>query len=184
VPEITVENVVACSQLGTELELLRLGSELPSARYSASGVPSVLVELDPLGDRKPAAMLFGNGKAVVTGVRGLGDARKAMSELKQKIKPIEDGIDGRAGVKMENLVARFNLGHEFDLAQVAAAIPGAEYDPMRFPGLILRMDAPRASYLLFRSGVVTLTDVRTEAQARKAATALEKFLREAELLPA
>ena len=65
---------------------------------------------------------------------------------------------------------------------IAAALPGAEYDPVRFSGLVLRLDDPAASLILFRSGIVVVTDVGSEAGVKRALKALEKFLRASSLL--
>jgi transcription initiation factor TFIID TATA-box-binding protein len=44
-----------------------------------------------------------------------------------------------------------------DLPALAAAIPGADYNPRTFPGLVYRMSNPRAAALVFNSGKLVLT---------------------------
>ena len=43
---IKVENIIVASHLGKEIELIKLATELPNARYSSSGNPSVIIEID------------------------------------------------------------------------------------------------------------------------------------------
>ena len=43
---IKVENVIVASHLGKKLELVKLATEIPNARYSSSGNPSVIIEVD------------------------------------------------------------------------------------------------------------------------------------------
>ncbi|MEC9336455.1 MAG: TATA-box-binding protein, partial [Candidatus Thermoplasmatota archaeon] len=58
----------------------------------------------------------------------------------------------------------------------------AEYDPVRFSGLVVRLDNPAASFILFRSGIVIVTDVGSETGVKRALKALETFLRASSLL--
>ena len=43
---LQVENVIASSSLGKEVELVRLGTELEHAQYTRGLTPSVIVDLD------------------------------------------------------------------------------------------------------------------------------------------
>ena len=82
----------------------------------------------------------------------------------------------KRAIKLENMVVRSNLGKTLDLQALALAIPGAEYDSIRFKGLVLRMDEPNASFVIFQSGVLIVTDIISEAKAKKALNELEKFM--------
>jgi TATA-box binding protein (TBP) (component of TFIID and TFIIIB) len=46
----------------------------------------------------------------------------------------------------------------------------------------MRLDEPSASFILFRSGIVVVTDVSSETRARSALKALSKFLHAASLI--
>ena len=64
--DLKIENVIAASHLGKKVELIQLATEMPHARYSGSGDPSVIVEVDAGGNKRAAGVLFGNGKILVT----------------------------------------------------------------------------------------------------------------------
>ena len=74
------------------------------------------------------------------------------------------------------MVTRMNFGKKIDLQLISNAIPGSEYDPLRFQGLIVRVDDPLASFILFESGVAIITDVVSEAKAKKAFKELETLV--------
>ena len=173
---IKVENVIVASHLGKDIELIKLATELPNARYSSSGNPSVIVEMDTTSDKKAAGVLFGNGKIVVTGVESLENGKVIISNLRNIVKTIDPKIKMKRAIKLENMVVRSNLGKTLDLQALALAIPGAEYDPIRFKGLVLRMDEPKASFVIFQSGILIVTDIISEAKAKKALNELEKFM--------
>lgn len=56
-----------------------------------------------------------------------------------------------------NVVAVTKVTDALDLPALAAAIPGADYNPKTFPGMIVRMSNPRAAALVFNSGKLVLT---------------------------
>tara|TARA_Y100000748_G_C15328614_1_gene423129 strand:- start:71 stop:622 length:552 start_codon:yes stop_codon:yes gene_type:complete len=173
---IKVENIIVASHLGKEVELIKLATELPDAKYSSSGNPSVIIEMDASNNKKAAGVLFGNGKIIVTGITSLEKGKEIILGLRKMVKTIDTKVSIKRAIKLENMVVRSNLGKTLDLQAIALAIPGSEYDPTRFKGLILRMEEPDASFILFESGVLIITDIVSEAKAKKALKALEKFM--------
>lgn len=68
-----------------------------------------------------------------------------------------------AEMKIENIVATTTIGKELNLEKIAITISGSKYEKERFPGLIMHIDEPKTTYLLFRSGkVVSLGAKSTE----------------------
>ena len=175
---IKVENIIVASHLGKEIELIKLATELPNARYSSSGNPSVIIEIDTSESKKAAGVLFGNGKILVTGVTTLDKGKEVILSLRKMVKAVDAKVSMKRAIKLENMVVRSNLERTLDLQAIALAIPGTEYDPTRFKGLVLRMDKPGASFILFQSGVLIVTDIVSEAKAKKALNALKKFMTE------
>ena len=172
----SVENLIVTSDLGKKLELTKLGTEIPGARYVKGRNSSVMVELETDGNSKPAGVIFSNGKAVVVGTKTIKDSREAMS------KKIEKGINSSAGVKIENIVTQFNVGVELDLELLNSKISGCEYEPDKFPGLLMKVKEPQATYILFESGIVVITDIDDEKTSDKASKELRKFLRESKII--
>ena len=175
---IKVENIIVASHLGKEIELIKLATELPNARYSSSGNPSVIIEIDASDSKKAAGVLFGNGKILVTGITPLEKGKEIILSLRKMVKSVDAKISMKRAIKLENMVVRSNLERTLDLQAIALAIPGAEYEPTRFKGLVLRMEKPDASFILFQSGILIVTDIVSEAKAKKAVNALKQFMAE------
>ena len=175
---IKVENIIVASHLGKEIELIKLATELPNARYSSSGNPSVIIEIDTNDSKKAAGVLFGNGKILVTGVTTLEKGKEVILSLRKMVKAVDAKVSMKRAIKLENMVVRSNLERTLDLQAIALAMPGAEYEPTRFNGLVLRMDKPDASFILFQSGVLIVTDIVSEAKAKKALKAFSNFMAE------
>ena len=180
---LETENVIVASHLGKEIELIKLATELPNARYSSSGNPSVIVELDRTNPKfighkrlKAAGVLFGNGKVLVTGIASLQEGKEIIAKLKSVIMDVDPKISTRRATKIENMVIKFSFGKKLNLQLISDSIPGSEYDPMRFQGLVLRVDEPLASFILFESGVTVVTDIVSEAKAKKAFKQLKNLV--------
>ena len=183
VANLEIENVIVASHLGKDIELIKLATELPNARYSSSGNPSVIIELDRTNPKfighkrlKAAGVLFSNGKVLVTGIASLQEGKEIIAKLKSSIRDIDPKISTKRATKIENMVTRLNFGKRLDLQLISNAIPGSEYDPLRFQGLILRVDNPLASFILFESGVAVITDIVSEAKAKKAFKELKNLI--------
>ena len=56
----------------------------------------------------------------------------------------------------------FNL--ELDLIQIAQKIKGAEFNPERFPGLIMKIEKPNATVLMFSNGKLMITDLKNTSE--------------------
>ncbi len=183
VASLETENVIVASHLGKDVELIKLATELPNARYSSSGNPSVIIELDRTNPKfighkrlKAAGVLFGNGKVLVTGIASLQEGKEIIAKLKNLIREIDPKISTKRATKVENMVTRMNFGKKIDLQVISNAIPGSEYDPLRFQGLIIRVDNPLASFILFESGIAIITDIVSEAKAKKAFNELKTLV--------
>jgi transcription initiation factor TFIID TATA-box-binding protein len=77
---------------------------------------------------------------------------------------------------IENVVAATGLDQELDLEQVAQDLEGVSYDPDVFPGLVYRVEAPKASCLLFRSGKIVCTGAKSIPNTEQALHQLFEIL--------
>ncbi|RLE55264.1 MAG: TATA-box-binding protein [Thermoprotei archaeon] len=80
--------------------------------------------------------------------------------------------------RIENIVATVNLHCDLDLDELAERLPNAEYNPEQFPGLILRLQKPKVSTLIFRTGKIVCTGAKSENELKRAVKALVKMLKE------
>ncbi len=78
--------------------------------------------------------------------------------------------------KTQNVVVSASIHRDLPLEKLATKLERAEYNPEQFPGLILKMDFPKASALLFSSGKIICTGTKSIGEARKAIDAICKKL--------
>lgn len=58
---------------------------------------------------------------------------------------------------VQNIVASVHLGREVDLREIAISTRNAEYNPRKFNALILRLQNPKCTGLVFRTGRLMVT---------------------------
>ncbi|MFB6076365.1 MAG: TATA-box-binding protein [Candidatus Aenigmatarchaeota archaeon] len=71
-------------------------------------------------------------------------------------------------IKVENVVASASLNVKVPLNQLVAQLPGTEYEPEQFPGLVYRMQDPKAAALIFSSGKIVCTGATSSESAKEA----------------
>ncbi len=81
-------------------------------------------------------------------------------------------------IEVQNIVASVDLKTDLDLEKLASLIEEAEYDPDRFPALIVKLKKPKVSFLVFRNGKVNCTGAKSVEMAERGVAALVEKLNE------
>ena len=83
--------------------------------------------------------------------------------------------------KIENVVATVvvEITEKIDLNQIARKLPEVEYNPERFPGLVMRIEKPRATILIFSTGKMVVTGMRKAEEAPRVVEKVVKNIRKA-----
>ena len=69
--------------------------------------------------------------------------------------------DPKESIKIENVVATTSFEQELDLQRVSVDLEGSKYVPEQFPGLIYRIQDPKATAMIFRSGKIVCTGAQS-----------------------
>ena len=80
-------------------------------------------------------------------------------------------------INVENVVASTKLADAFDLPKIEAELEGAEYNKKKFPGLVYRVKAPRAAFLIFTTGKIVCTGAKNVEDVRTVIINLAKTLK-------
>ena len=83
-------------------------------------------------------------------------------------------------LRIENVVAAGKILDDLDFEEVKAKVKEAKSRP-RFPGLILRLERPRSTVLLFRGGKIVITGLRRTSDVKDAVRELLNILKKAGL---
>ena len=110
---------------------------------------------------------------------------------KQTAKPLDgksltNEVEVKAEWKVENVVATVVLdlgtsGNKIDLNQIARKYSDCEYNPERFPGLVMRVVEPKATILIFSTGKMVVTGLRAADEAGAVAANVIKKMEQAKV---
>ncbi|MCI4373827.1 MAG: TATA-box-binding protein, partial [Thermoplasmata archaeon] len=82
-PKIRIENVVASTSLGDELDLQSIALGLDGAEYEPEQFPGLIYRLKV---PKTAILLFRSGKVVCTGAKSMKEVEDSIRTVSQQIK--------------------------------------------------------------------------------------------------
>ena len=123
--------------------------------------------------RKPA------GRAAKIAKKPVKKVRIKKVEKEEPVQQTESkkGAGSEFEVKIQNIVAFTDLGKKVSLEKVLAKLENTEYQPEQFPGLIYRMQNPRASALIFSQGKIVCTGTKSMSDLKNAMENIVKNLR-------
>jgi len=180
-PIIKIENVVASASLGHGIDLQAVVEMFPVVEYRPKVFPGLVFRT-----KKPrtANLIFRTGKMVCTGAKSEKEARRALKKIVGKLKKKGIIIHGKVHIKIQNIVASVILGGQVDLegfyetGEKIGLGGRIMYEPEQFPGLIYRMENPKAVVLVFASGKLVCTGTEKEEEVYQAVMKLRQKLDE------
>ena len=72
-------------------------------------------------------------------------------------------------IRIQNMASTANLGIKLDLKKIALKCRNTEFNPRRFGAVIMRLREPKATALMFASGKMVVTGVKSTHNATLAA---------------
>ncbi len=99
-----------------------------------------------------------------------------MSEEKKN-----DESNFKLDYKIENVVATviMEITEKIDLTKISRKYEDVEYNPERFPGLIMRINEPKATFLIFTTGKMVITGLRGADSASPGVKKVVKYIKKA-----
>jgi transcription initiation factor TFIID TATA-box-binding protein len=86
-------------------------------------------------------------------------------------------------LKIENIVASGTIAESIDLAELSSKVENCDLNKKRFPGAVYHIADPKIACLIFSSGKVVITGLRTDAALAKGIAILKKKLKEVGIEP-
>jgi transcription initiation factor TFIID TATA-box-binding protein len=180
-PYINIENVVASASLEHGIDLQAVAKAIPTVEYRPKVFPGLVLRI-----KRPrtANLIFHTGKMVCTGAKSENDAKRVLRRVVRKLKKMGMVIHGELRIKIVNIVASVILRGKVDLDGLYEAggkigLGGRMmYEPEQFPGIIYRMENPKAVILIFSSGKLVCTGTKREKEVHQAVNKLQQKLDE------
>ena len=178
---INIENVVASTGIGQELDLQSVAMDLEGADYDPEQFPGLVYRTQ---EPKSAALIFRSGKIVCTGAKSTDDVHESLHIVCGKLRELSIPVDDDPEITVQNIVTSADLGENLNLNAIAIGLglENIEYEPEQFPGLVYRLDEPSVVALLFGSGKLVITGGKEPDDAREAVDVIVSRLDELGLL--
>jgi len=183
--EIRIQNVVATAAFNHPVDLDAIVKAFPHVQYRPKVFPGL-----PFRLKKPktCTLIFNSGRMVCTGAKSEKEARRAILKVAIELKKGGIIILGKPEIKIQNVVASGSLGGPVDLEELCERAARARvgvslmYEPEQFPGLIYRMDSPKAVFLIYSNGKIVCVGAKKEEDIYEAVENLRRRLEEMNVL--
>ena len=179
--KIRIENVVATTSVGVELDLKVIALALDGAEYEPEQFPGIVYRIK---EPKTATLLFRSGKLVCTGAKSIDDVHTAIKTVIQRVSEAGIRVTKDPKIEVQNIVASSDLQTDLNLNAIAISLglDRVEYEPEQFPGLVYRIDVPKVVALLFGSGKIVCTGAKKTEDIKVAVQKIYDELNTAGLL--
>ncbi|MFB6311917.1 MAG: TATA-box-binding protein [Salinirussus sp.] len=178
---INIENVVASTGIGQELDLQSVAMDLEGADYDPEQFPGLVYRTQ---NPKSAALIFRSGKIVCTGAKSTSDVHESLRIVFDKLRDLNIEVADEPEIIVQNIVTSADLGRNLNLNAIAIGLglENIEYEPEQFPGLVYRLDEPDVVALLFGSGKLVITGGKEPKDAEEAVDKIVSRLEDLGLL--
>jgi transcription initiation factor TFIID TATA-box-binding protein len=178
---LEIQNVVASTAIGQELDLQSLAIDLKGADFDPDKFPGLVYRvLDP----HATALIFRSGKITCTGAESIPDVHEAIETVFEQLSSLGIEVRENPDIEVQNIVTSGDLGEKLNLNAIAIGLglENTEYEPEQFPGLVYRLDEPDVVVLLFGSGKTVITGGKEPEDAEAATEVLISQLTDLNLL--
>ncbi len=163
--EIKVVNIVVSSSLGHDIPLEKMAATLSNTEYNPEQFPGLVIRIK---EPKTSALIFSSGKVVCTGARSMEKVEESIKKIIKSLEKIGIKITIKPEINIQNIVASGTVGMDLNLNNLALKLENTEYEPEQFPGLVYKLAAAKATFLLFSNGKVVCTGTKSEEEVHKA----------------
>lgn len=163
--DIKVVNIVVSTSLEHDIPLEKMAATLANTEYNPEQFPGLVIRIK---DPKTSALIFSSGKVVCTGARSMDKVDESIKKIIKSLEKINIKITVQPKVNIQNIVASGSVGMDLNLNVLAMKLDNTEYEPEQFPGLVYKLAAAKATFLLFSNGKVVCTGTKSEEEVHNA----------------
>lgn len=173
--EINIENIIATTKLANKFEIKSLSKTIEDANNNQGDFPGLVLHFK---DPKTASFILETGKILLTGGKNISEIEETIEKTKTKIKDAGFSVFEKSDISILNIVASSTFYKELNLVNMSKnpLLGNVEYNPERFPGIIIRTDDKDAVVILFNSGKVVCTGFRKIEDASNSINKIEDKL--------
>lgn len=173
--DIEIVNIVVSTSLNHDIPLEKMAATLSNTEYNPEQFPGLVMRIK---DPETSALIFSSGKIVCTGARSIEKVEESIKKIIKSLEKIGIKIKIKPEINIQNIVASGGVGMDLNLNNLAMKLENTEYEPEQFPGLVYKLSAAKATFLLFSNGKVVCTGTKSKEEVHKALDLLIKNLKQ------
>mmetsp|Transcript_3466 Transcript_3466/g.8176 ORF Transcript_3466/g.8176 Transcript_3466/m.8176 type:complete len:200 (-) Transcript_3466:3350-3949(-) len=155
-----IQNIVSTVELNMILDLKKIALRAKNSEYNSKRFHALIMRSR---DPKATALIFKSGKMVCTGAKNENKGKEAIAKFVRAIKQAGFKNVRLKNYQVRNIVASTDFKIPLRLDSIMYAYRGfCMYEPEIFPGLIFRPTSTKAVVMIFSSGKVVFTGVKSE----------------------
>jgi transcription initiation factor TFIID TATA-box-binding protein len=152
--DLIIENVIAATELNSELDLPKIAEVIKDVEYDPDHFPGLIYKLK---SPKTVTLMFSKGYTVCTGAKSVQNAKAALMIIYKKL--IDQNLidlDKIPTIFIQNIIVSYKYKNPLNLATIQSKLPNddVEYNPKKFPGLVYNDKSTDINALIFNTGVV------------------------------
>ena len=154
--KIEIVNVVTTADIGENVDLDEI-SQMPEVVYNPEKYRCAYFKDSSM---QAKVSIFFSGKMIAVGAKSAEAARRDLLHVAQSF-----GFNtGTMKIEVRNIVATVDLAKAIDLEALQDIVPGIVYEPEQFPGAIFKPAHHHVTVLIFGSGKLVLTGLKSESE--------------------
>ncbi|MBS3127520.1 TATA-box-binding protein [Candidatus Woesearchaeota archaeon] len=162
---LEIVNIVVSTSLEHDIPLEKMAATLSNTEYNPEQFPGLVLRIK---DPQTSALIFSSGKVVCTGARSMEKVHESIKKIIKSLEKINIKIKIEPKIIIQNMVGSGSVGMDLNLNVLAMKLDNTEYEPEQFPGLVYKLPAAKATFLLFSNGKIVCTGTKSEQEAHKA----------------
>ena len=172
-----IQNIVATTSLGKEVQLTKLAKTVPNTEYNPEQFPGLVLRIK---EPKSAVLVFSSGNLVCTGTKSIAQVKEVINQVIKILRKINVNAAEKPKITVQNIVASGSINMKLNLNYLSLELENTEYEPEQFPGLVYKLEDPTATFLLFSNGKLVCTGTKNNRQLADSMDQLVKTLVKAE----
>lgn len=169
-----IENIVSVCELNCDINLREAAICLKNSQYNPRRFSGLRIRQN---NPRTTALVFNNGKIVCLGAKTVEDSKYACKKFAKTFRKLSYPIKEIKNFRIVNIVSSVDLQFTIELLQLEQQLKNGlkrkgispekiskyiNYESELFPGLIYRLIEHKITYLIFKSGKLSIVGAKKE----------------------
>jgi transcription initiation factor TFIID TATA-box-binding protein len=170
---LEIVNIVATASLKQKVDLVEISKmkhiifdqEIYGGRVAYLKTPSMHGKVT----------IFSSGKLISVGTKSPTEAREDLQATAEMLSEHNYIKQVEIEAQVRNIVAVKKLSERLDLEEIANRHPSI-YEPEQFPALIMKLNNPKATLLIFSTGKIVIAGTKSQYELEETEKHIKKIL--------